>query len=111
MARIKLTDIAISKLKSHPEKQIEYFDRLLPAFAVRVGKKRLDGSAGGKTYIVMVRVAQPDGSDKLKRIVVGKCHLISLADAREKAREIMRAAQRGEDPSMVEKSCPISHKS
>lgn len=84
--KVRLTDRNI-KRKPPATGQIELWDRHLPGFGLRI-------SHGGKrTYNVMVRV---DG--KQRRLTVGNAELLGLAEARDKAREIMRDAQRGIDP-------------
>ncbi len=69
----------------------EVWDEYLPGFGLRIGKKR-------KTFFVMTRI---DG--KQRRITVGNAAILSLADARDKARGIMRNAARGIDPQEAER--------
>ncbi len=63
----------------------EIWDEYLPGFGLRIGKKR-------KTFFVMTRL---DG--KQRRITVGNAAILSLAKARDKARDILRDAARGID--------------
>ncbi len=70
----------------------EVWDEYLPGFGLRIGKKR-------KTFFVMTRI---DG--KQRRITVGNAAILSLADARDKARGIMRNAARGIDPQEAERA-------
>ena len=69
----------------------EIWDEYLPGFGLRIGKKR-------KTFFVMTRI---DG--RQRRITVGNAAVLSLADARDRARDIMRNAARGIDPQEAEK--------
>src|SRR5262245_62107168 len=69
--RLKLTDLAISKLPfKHP--QYTAWDALLPSFGVRIGSR-------SKTFIVMTGTAR-------KRITLGSYPTMTLHKAREPAR-------------------------
>jgi integrase len=74
MPVISLTDLSVNALKS-VGKQAKYFDKALPAFGIRVGKKR-------KTFVVMT------GTDR-KLISIGHYPTLSLANARREARKIL----------------------
>jgi integrase len=77
--RLKLTDIAIQRLKfQHP--QVTYWDSLLPAFGVRVGSR-------SKTFIVMHGPAR-------KRQTIGRYPILRLHEAREKARLFLGGSNR-----------------
>ena len=69
----------------------EIWDEYLPGFGLRIGKKR-------KTFFVMTRI---DG--RQRRITVGNAAVLSLADARDRARQILRDAAKGIDPQEAEK--------
>ncbi len=74
----------------------EIWDRLLPGFGLRIGRKR-------RTYFVMGRV-EKRGKIKQIRRTVGTTEQLSLADAREKARGMIADLQRGIDPKDAEKA-------
>ncbi len=69
----------------------EVWDEYLPGFGLRIGKTK-------KTFFVMTRI---DG--KQRRITVGNAAVMTLADAREGARDILRDAAKGIDPQEVAK--------
>ena len=68
--RVKLTDIAVERLKPAPV-STTYWDLLLPAFGVRVGSR-------AKTFIIV--------KNNGRRIKLGRYPSLSLAKAREQAR-------------------------
>ncbi len=70
----------------------EIWDEYLPGFGLRIGKTK-------KTFFVMTRI---DG--KQRRITVGNAAVISLAEARDKARQILRDAAKGIDPQEAERA-------
>ncbi len=69
----------------------EIWDEYLPGFGLRIGKTK-------KTFFVMTRI-----NGKQRRITVGNAAMLSLADARDKARDILRDAARGIDPQEAER--------
>jgi integrase len=69
----------------------EIWDEYLPGFGLRIGKKR-------KTFFIMTRI-----NGRQRRITVGNAAVLSLADARDRARDIMRNAAKGIDPQEAEK--------
>jgi integrase len=71
-----LTDLAVRNLKPPAKGQKEYPDDALPGFAVRV-------SQGGTKAFTLVY-----GSPR-RRLTIGRFPVISLAQAREKARQIL----------------------
>ena len=72
--RLHLTDAAIARLKP-TRGQVTYFDTLLPGFGLRVGKYR-------KTWIALL-------GKQRRRISLGHYPLLSLKDARDKARHLL----------------------
>ena len=64
----------------------EIWDEYLPGFGLRIGKAK-------KTFQVMTRI-----NGKQRRIAVGDARIMTLADARDKARDILRNAAKGIDP-------------
>ena len=91
MAKRHLTARFVENAKpEHGKPQTDYFDTALPAFGLRVGKTR-------KTYFVMVRTLKA-GAWKLARVSLGTTVELTLAEARQKAREALERAQKGESP-------------
>jgi integrase len=88
--RIKFTDRSLKAIKPPPRpKQFDYFDDLLPGFGLRVSYN------GRKSWIVLYRCNGVKG-----RLTLGRFDVLPLADARELAREALKAAAKGDDPSL-----------
>jgi integrase len=73
-------------------KRVDYFDKDLPGFHVRVTPN------GVKTFSIMYR-----HGGRLRRMKIGTHPPLTLADARETAREELRKAAKGEDPAAEKK--------
>lgn len=86
----KLTPKSINALPPATGKRYEVHDTLLPGLHLRVS------ATGGKVFYISKRV-----NGCMKRIRIGAHPIVSLADAREKARGILRDIELGhyEDPS------------
>ncbi len=92
MPRLKLTDWAIPKIKDPPKpKQEDHWDLLVPAFGMRASYN------GSRSWLTMVRILK-NGKWKQTRVTFGRYPAMSLAEARDKAREIQKEAQSGSDP-------------
>ena len=91
MPKIRLTAAAVDRFPPPPQGQLDYYDTHLPAFGVRVSY------SGTKAWFVMTRV---DG--KLTRLTLGRHPAISLAEARDKARDAVEHARAGGDPRRLE---------
>lgn len=90
-----LTDRKIKSLKAAPEgKREQVMDLLVPGFGVRVTDK------GIKTYIFQARYP---GSSNPSRRELGKVGVLTLEEARKKAREWHALIKRGLDPLVVER--------
>jgi integrase len=74
MPRVHLTDIVIRAFRS-ADAQITYWDDILPAFGVRVGKR-------AKTFVVML-------GKRRKRVSLGSYPAVSLQEARHRARQLL----------------------
>lgn len=95
MPKVKLTDPFCSKVKAPPRpRQEDYWDTLLPAFGLRVSYN------GTKSWLVMTRVLE-NGAWKQTRVTLGRYPLITLAQARDRARQAQADAQAGRDPRGV----------
>jgi integrase len=91
MPKTRLTVAAVERLRPPEAGQIEYFDTHLPAFGLRISY------SGTKAWFVTTRV---DG--KLTRITLGRHPALTLAEARDKAREVIEQAKAGTDPRQVQ---------
>ena len=85
MSSISLTQRAVEALKAPPRGRIEFFDRTLPGFGLRIS----DG--GRKTWFVMYRVRGRKVRETIGHLAV----IPNVADARQRARESIELAQRG----------------
>src|ERR1700730_16866939 len=88
MPTLRLTARTLDALTTDPDQQIDYFDESLPGFAIRVSK------LGKKSWCVVYRHA-----GKVRRLTLGSYPPITLADARDMARDKLRDAQKGSDPA------------
>ena len=85
--RVKLTAKSVENIKPLPKGRLQIWDIALPGFGLRVTEK------GKKSWGVMYRYR-----DRQRRITIGSYPAFSLAEAREEARAVLRAVERGEDP-------------
>lgn len=81
----KLTPKTIDALQPATDKRYEVHDALLPGLHLRVS------ATGGEVFGVSRRIA-----GRMKRIRIGAYPIVSLADAREKARDILRDIELGQ---------------
>ena len=88
----RFTDKTLRGLQPDPSKAVDYWDELLSGFALRLYP------TGRKVFFVGTRI---DG--KYRRITLGRYDLLSLADARTKAKGIMADAHGGIGPELRKK--------
>jgi integrase len=97
MQGVNLTDRNVRTLPvPSGASRVEYWDRILPGFGVRVGASR-------RTYVLMYRLR-----GRLRRLTLGQVGILSLADARAVARRALAAAAEGNDPAEVRKPAPTA---
>jgi integrase len=88
--RINFTDRGLKAIKPPPRpKQVDYFDNSLPGFGMRVSYN------GRKSWIVLYRCNGVKG-----RLTLGRLDVLPLVEAREQARDALKAAGRGDDPAL-----------
>lgn len=88
MPTIPLSDRKVAALQPLPSR-VEYFDRSLPGFGVRVSPE------GRKSWVLLYR----NGGKRLRRLTLGVYPTIGLATARELAQSALRDATVGKDPA------------
>jgi len=88
MPKKRLTVQGIKGLKAPDQGRIDYHDETLPGLVLRVA------ASGRRSYSVQYRK-----NGKRPRVTLGDASLLSLADARAQAREILRAVKLGIDPA------------
>jgi integrase len=93
--RKQLTEAMVTKLAPPVSGRLEIHDALLPWLALRVTPN------GAKSYVVRGRVR---GQPQPIRVTVGDARLLTLADARQTARDTLLAMRRGEDPREEKKA-------
>src|SRR5437867_690109 len=81
-----LTDKKLRSLKPESERA-EYWDEALPGFGVRVTP------TGEKTFCIMYRIG-----GKQRRHTLGKYPKVSLAEARDMAKDAFEFVRKGKDP-------------
>ena len=93
MPGVRLTAESVARLRPRSGKRAEtYFDRTKgapPGFALRVT------ATGARTYYLIYRSS---GSEKKSFLWVGDATRMSLADARDRARDADRLRGQGSDP-------------
>jgi integrase len=87
--RIHFTDRSLKAIKPPPRpRQVDYFDESLPGFGLRVSYN------GRKSWIALYRCNGVKG-----RLTLGRFDVLPLVEAREQARDALKAATRGVDPA------------
>jgi integrase len=86
--RATLTDRSIRALAVPSSGQVDYFDTKLPGFGLRVTAR------GVRSWVVLYR-----HHGRKRRLTLGTVPLLSLADARAKARDVLASVVKGEDPA------------
>jgi integrase len=90
---IKFKARSIEALKAPKEGRVEHWSAELPGFGLRISKDNR------RTWVALYR-----HQGRLRRFTIGTSPPLSLADAREKAEDILRAAARGKDPAAEKKA-------
>jgi integrase len=86
---VKLTDATVKALQAPPPgRQDMLWDATLPGFGIRVSP------GGTRTWLVLYRHGR-----NVRRLKLGRYPLMSLADARDRAKEALAAVVRGDDPA------------
>src|SRR5437773_1205587 len=94
MSKKRLTPQMVERIGGPAKGQVEYFDKNMPGFALRVSY------SGTKSWVLMTRVR---GSSKLLRVTLGEWPTMTLADAHLAAREAKHQAKAGLDPRNIRK--------
>jgi integrase len=93
MAKIKITNAVLDRLKPPAVGQVDYFDSAYPGLALRITAK------GVKSWTYFGRV-----HGKIKRATLGRYPDLSLAKARRKAGETADAMRQGIDPAAAKRA-------
>lgn len=88
MPRSRLTQAAVDRLKLPPEGRVIHWDATLPSFGLRLSAR------GKRTWIAMYRIR---GGKQVQQ-TLNYAKTPNITDAREWARGLMAAAERGQDP-------------
>ena len=88
---MKLTDLAVAKAKPPITGRAEIWDAALPGFGLRISEK------GHKSWVVMYRLG--GRAAPKRRVTLGSYPALSLAKARERARDIFAQVSDGDDPA------------
>src|SRR5580704_5355327 len=88
MPSIRLTARTVENTKPPAHGRIEYWDAALPGFGLRVTEK------GAKSWTVLYRV-----HGRVRRSTLGGYPALPLAAARDRAREVLREVDKGNDPA------------
>jgi integrase len=90
MPSLKLTALAVENAKVPSHGRAEYWDLTLPGLGLRVTY------GGAKSWTVLYRIR-----GRLRRATLGRYPALSLAAARDKARELFKVVEKGTDPGEV----------
>ena len=90
--RKRLTARSVESAKALNGQRTDVFDTTVPGLALRVSP------SGSKSWAVLFR-----SRGRLRRLTIGDAKTIGLAEAREEAREAIRAAAKGGDPATEKK--------
>ena len=88
MPTIKLTDRGLRALKPPAEGRIDYWDKDTPSFGLRLSQ------SGRRSWVVMYRQG-----GRQRRLTLGVYPTLGLADARQAAKDALRAVAHGGDPA------------
>jgi integrase len=89
--RISLTQLGCERLRPKEHEQI-FWDTNLPGFGMRVSPK------GVKTFILQYRYRTDGGKLKERQEALGRLNFLTVAEARDRARQIKSRASAGFDP-------------
>ena len=95
MSRAPLTDLAIRGLAPAAGARDEIWDAKVPGLGLRAS------AHGTKTFVVMYRL---DG--RKCRVTLGRYPIVTLAEARERARDILNQVSKGIDPQSRSETAP-----
>tara|TARA_R110002124_G_scaffold282148_1_gene457067 strand:+ start:634 stop:1833 length:1200 start_codon:yes stop_codon:yes gene_type:complete len=89
----KLTTKFIEGQKPDPSKRLDFRDELMPGLVLRIS------TSGTKTFCLHKRI-----NGKMRRLTVGRFPIMSLADARERVRQVLYEIETGrfEDQTGIE---------
>jgi integrase len=90
MPQVKITSRNAPTLPAPAAGNIEYFDLILPGFGLRVSSK------GRRTWFARYRIK---GRKVKGSLSLGTVTEVDLADARDRAKDVFRAAHKGHDPA------------
>ncbi|RJX69297.1 site-specific integrase [Tsuneonella suprasediminis] len=99
--RDTITDKAIAKLRAEPGKRLEWADTVVPQLRLRVSQK------GAKHWSVVYRVSGAgDGGKKgkMRRMSLGDYPRVTIAKARDAARDALDLAEKGVNPAQQRKT-------
>ena len=85
----QLTDLMLRRLSAEGQDRVEVWDGKTPGFGVRVS------SRGTKTFILVYR-----HRGRPRRLSLGRWPIVSLAQARQKARAALQSLDAGSDPAI-----------
>jgi integrase len=115
MPKKRLTELTVVNTKAPPRggRRLELWDVQLPGFGLRITPQPHDH----RTYFCMCMVGAGeivrDGDGdivagrRLRRFTIGNARVVPLDQARQRAREILRRAEAGEDPTQQQATVPI----
>jgi integrase len=108
--KTRLTALGVARLKAPSAGRLEVFDAALPGFGIRIS------ATDARSYFLMAMagsgpVIRNDAGEiaagrRLRRFTIGDAKVLSLEEARGKARDILHRLDAGEDPAKPKTAMP-----
>jgi integrase len=108
--KTRLTALGVARLKAPTTGRLEAFDAALPGFGLRVSATDARSyfllTMAGSGPVIRDEAGEIAAGRRLRRFTIGDARVLSLDEARDKARAILRRLDAGEDPSQPKATMP-----
>jgi integrase len=108
--KTRLTALGVARLKAPRTGRLEVFDAALPGFGIRIGatdaRSYFVMAMAGGGPIVRNEAGEIIAGRRLRRFTIGDAKVMSLDEARAKARDILHRLDAGEDPTEPKATMP-----
>jgi integrase len=108
--KTRLTALGVARLKAPSAGRLEIFDAALPGFGLRVSATDARSyflmAMAGSGPVVRNEAGEIAAGRRLRRFTIGDAKVLSLDEARARARDILHRLDAGEDPSQPKAAMP-----
>jgi integrase len=108
--KTRLTALGVERIRAPGAGRLEIFDAALPGFGLRVSATDARSyfvlAMAGSGPVIRNETGEIAAGRRLRRFTVGDARILSLDEAREKARAILCRLDAGEDPSQPKAAMP-----